>query len=66
MDEMNFRNQMREILEVLYPDENVNNIMESVFDVVLRYKSHRIILEKRKKYRDEISLSSIFPTKARL
>ena len=57
MDETTFRNQMKEILETLYPDENINNLIERIRDTILPYQTHRVILEKRKKYRDEISLS---------
>ena len=57
MDDMTFKNQMEEILEVLYPDENVNNLLERVRDAILPYQTNRVILEKRKKYGDKISLS---------
>ena len=57
MDDMKFKNQMKEILEVLYPDENGSSLIERVFDTLLPYKTNRVILEKRKKYSDKISLS---------
>jgi glycosidase len=57
MDNMKFRNQMKEILGVLYPDENISDLIERVLDTILPYHNHSVILEKRRKYGDKISLS---------
>jgi len=57
MDETTFRNRLEEILEKLYPDEILKDIVERVYETVKPFQSNKIILEKRKKYRDEISLS---------
>lgn len=57
MDKRTFRDHMKDILETLYPDEDINNLIDRVRDTVASYETHRTILEKRKKYKDEISLS---------
>ncbi len=57
MEKITFKNRIKEILKVLYPDENVNNLIKRVCDTVLPYQSGKVILEKRRKYRDEVSLS---------
>ncbi len=57
MEKITFKNRIKKILEVLYPDENVNNLIKRVCDTVLPYQSGKVILEKRRKYRDEIPLS---------
>ncbi|EFK08872.1 alpha amylase, catalytic domain protein [delta proteobacterium NaphS2] len=57
MDERTFRRHMKEILKELYPDENINDLIDRVRDTLVPYETHRTILERRKKYKDKISLS---------
>ncbi|MBW2206688.1 MAG: sugar phosphorylase, partial [Deltaproteobacteria bacterium] len=48
---------MTEILGILYPDRDVVKLLDDTKAVMARYKENEIILEKRKKYDDRISLS---------
>ncbi len=57
MDEKTFKNQMREILLALYPDEDINDLVNRVRNTLLPHETHAVILEKRRKYNDEICLS---------
>ena len=50
-------NRMTEILGILYPDRDVVKLLDDTKAVMARYKENEIILEKRKKYDDRISLS---------
>ena len=57
MDERTFRRHMKEILKELYPDEDINHLIDRVRDALAPYEKHRTILEKRERYNNEISLS---------
>ena len=50
-------NRMEEILEMLYPEEDVNKILDDIKTIIERYKKSETILEKRKKYEDQIVLN---------
>ncbi len=52
-----FRHHMRDILEKLYPQEDVGPILDRVVQTVETYQHHEVILEKRKKYGDRIVLN---------
>ena len=57
MDDMRFKKQLKEILGVLYPNEKTGALIERIIDVINPSKTNSVILEKRKKYRNKISLS---------
>ena len=50
-------NRINKILGILYPDRDVVKLLEDTKAVMARYQENEIILEKRKKYDDQISLS---------
>jgi len=57
INQSEFRFQMKDILETLYPKGDVERILGSMGRIIERYQHDEIILEKRKKYGDRIALS---------
>jgi glycosidase len=49
--------RMGEILATLYPGEDVEKLLDNMKEVMDRYKENEVILEKRRKYDDHISLN---------
>jgi len=52
-----FQRHMRDILGKLYPDENVDRILDRMGPILEAYQHHETILEKRKKYGDRVVLN---------
>ncbi|MBU0990142.1 MAG: sugar phosphorylase [Proteobacteria bacterium] len=52
-----FSNRMREILGMLYPEEDVDKTFKDIERIIERYENNGTILDKRKKYDDKIVLN---------
>jgi glycosidase len=56
MNQSMFQKQMKDILQVLYPEENLNEILERITRIVETHQSDKLIIEKRRQYGDKIVL----------